>query len=359
MIKVPPGKQTKNREMKYIYLIRCVVVFTLIQGSILSLPELYAADSEHFEIGEVSSKKSEQLFIEIAIGLLNGETRFVSLDNMIRILKDYEIVELQSEDIEPAKEIILKEVAFRMLKQHYLPRIGDKIKVYKSQKEFLRETGIRPAKTDRPGTVISLPLEIATIKDCQQLKTIHWRNLVAQISTVIEKLWLKRIGYEGQPPGNAAEERVLLEAVGLLRRKYIQGEDIAGRLKAASPAGHMVKAAEERIEQWLKEESIHKDDIPVLTELVIQYIIHSNPRKASYISRELKALRDISDLKAALRHRIISTAENIKSYNPADYGVLAMLQSLLNEISSRFSFFSNNKTDYPANINFKESRHSA
>lgn len=345
--------------MKYIYLLIYIVIFTLIQGSIISLPELCAADSERFEIGEISSKKSEQLFIEIAMGLLNGKTRFVSLDNMVRILKDYEIVELQSADIEPAKEIILREVAYRMLKQHYLPRIGDKIRVYKRQKEFLRETGIRPTNTNMLGTAINLPLEMAAIKDSQQLKTIHWKNLVTQISTVIEELWLNRIGYKSHAPGNVTEEKVLLEAVGLLRRKYIQGEDITGHLRLASPAGDMVKAAEEKIEGWLKEESIPKEDIPVLTELVIQYIIHSNPRKAAYISGELKGLRGVSDLKAALRHRIISTAENVKSYDPADYGVLAMLQSLLNEISSRFSFFSNDKTEYPANINFKESRHSA
>lgn len=345
--------------MKYLYLFIYLVIFTLIQWCILPAPEVYAGNSDYCEIREMSSKKSEQLFIEIAISLLNGKSRFVSLDNMVKILKDYKIVELQSKDIEPAEDIILKEVAFRMLKQHYLPRIGDKIKVYKCQRQFQKDAGIHYAGADSLETAIRLPLEVATVKDRDQLKTIQWTNLVMQISTVIEKLWLNRIGYTIHAPDDISKAKVLVEAAGLLRRKFIQGEEIKGLIKKGSPANKIVRVAEEKIESWLKEGIILEKDVPSLTEMMIQYIIHSNPRKVSYISRELQGLRDISSLKEELRHRIINTTENIKNYNPADYGVFAMLQSLLNEISSRFSLFSNNDTEYPPNIDFRESRHSA
>lgn len=345
--------------MKYLFLGTYLIIFTLLQWCILPTPGLYAENSDYCEIGEMSSKRSEQLFIEIAINLLNGKSRFVSLDNMVRIIKDYNIVELQSREIEPAKEIILKEVAFRMLKQHYLPRIGDKIKVYKSQGQFQRDTGIHPVGGDSFETAISLPLEIATIKDRDQLKAIHYTNLVMQISTVIEKLWLKRIGYATHPSSSIANEKTLLEAADLLRREFIQGEDIKDHLKKESDTNHIVKIAEQKLESWLREGVIHKKDVPPLTELIILYIIHTNPRKVTYISQELKDLRDIGSLKEALRHRIINTTENIKSYNPADYGAFAMLQSLLDEISTRFSLFSNNDTKQPTSIDFKESHHSA
>lgn len=345
--------------MKYLYLGTYLIAFALLQWCILPVPELYAGNPDSHDISEMSSKKSEQLFIEIAIKLLNGKTRFVSLDNMVKILKDYNIVELQSKDIEPAEEIILKEVAFRMLKQHYLPRIGDKIKVYKYQQQFQRETGIRPGGGDSFETAIRLPLEIATVKDREQLKAIHWANLVMQISTVIEKLWLRRIGYAGYPSGHAADEKTLLEAAGLLRRKFIQGEDITDLLKEESDANRIVKITGQKIEGWQREGIIDKRDVPAVTELIIPYIIHTTPGKVSHISRELRDLRDIGSLKEALRHRIIITSENIKSYNPADYGVFAMLQSLLDEISASFSLFSNNDTTQPASIDFKESRHSA
>lgn len=347
-------------KMKYLKMFTYLTAFTIIQWCVLPASGLYAADSDYCEIREMSSKKSEQLFIEIAINLLNGKSRFVSLDNMVKILKDYNIVELQSKDIEPAKEIIFKEVAFRMLKQHYLPRIGDKIKVYKCQNEFLKDAGIHSVETDGLETVIRLPLEIAAVKDKEQLKTIQWQDLVMQISTVIEKLWLKRIGYATHASDDISDEKVLLEAVGLLRRKFIQGEEIEGHFKKGSPANKIVKAAEKKIESWLKEGIILEKDIPTLTEMMMQYIIHSDPGKVSYISRELKGLRDINSLKEALRYKILNTTENIKSYNPADYGAFAMLQSLLNEISTRFSLFSNYNTEHPAtNMDFKESRQSA
>jgi len=317
----------------------------------------YAADPSQNRIRMVSSTKSEELFNDIAINLLNGRSRFVSLDHMVKILKDYEIVEICSDDIAPARDIILREVAFRMLKHHYLPRVGDKIKVYKQGQEFTEEA--TPKGYIGLETSIYLPVEVATIKDENQIKTIYWNNLVMQISSVIEKLWLKRVGYKTQEATGLKNEEAIIEAALLLRKRYISGEDISDYLDKQALSGKIVMAAEGRIDLWQKEGVVDRKGVPLLAEIIIQYVVLSNPNDAARLASEIKVLRGTRDLKDALRNRIVDSTETIKAYNPADYGAFAMLQSLFNDMSAYFSFLSGKRLEEADSKDVEMSRHSA
>lgn len=329
----------------------------MLHSFALSTPASYAADSDHYEIRGMSSRRNEQLFDKIAIDLLNGKSRFVSLDNMVEILQEFKVVEFHSKDIEPAKDIILKEVAFRMLKSHYLPRAGDKIKVYRLQQELQADVGIHPQATSGFETVIRLPLEVAKIKDSSNLAAIHYSSMVTQISTAIERLWLKRIGHISFQ-GGLDDEKAILNATVLLRRKFIQEEDIDDILARYPAINDVVQAACEMLEDWLSKGAINKKDLPALTEMAIQYIVLGNPVEVSTVVKSLKGLDDVNDLLEALLHRIRGASENIKNYDPADYGAFAMLQSLLNEISDYSSRYTATTTDRPISIDFRQSRHS-
>lgn len=330
----------------------------MLHSFVLSTPASYAADPDYFEIRGMSSRRNEQLFDKIAIDLLNGKSRFVSLDNMVKILHEFEVVEFHSKDIEPAKDIILKEVAFRMLKSHYLPRAGDKIRVYRLQKEFQADDGTHPKGGGGFETTIRLPLEAAKIKDRSNLAAIHYSSMVAQISTAIERLWLKRIGHTSFQ-GGLDDEKAILNATVLLRRKFIQEENIDGILTKYPAISDVVQAASEMLEGWLCKGVIIKKDLPAITEISIQYIVLSNPVDISAVVESLKGMDDVNDLLEALLHRIKGASESIKNYDPADYGAFAMLQSLLNEISDYSSRHTATTTDRPINIDFRESHHSA
>jgi len=325
------------------------------------VPLLYADNAKHGKIREMSSRKNEQAFNKIAIDLVNGKSRYVSLDSMVGVLKSYQVVEFSSEDVKSAQDIIMKEVAFRMLKQHYLPRVGDKIRVYKLENEFSADTGVPNTYAGSHNTAIRLPLELATIQDEDKLQTIYWADLVMQISAVIERLWLKRISQLNPDRTDGRSENSLLDAAFYLRVKFLQQKESQDSLMIEDRAAHaIVRAAEERIEEWLNDGVVSQESLPAVAEMIIQYIILSGSVSPSEIASELKRLESVDSLKEALLGRINRVADSIKNYNPADYAVFAMLQSLVNEVSSYPGLTPVSVKDRPLNIiDSKKSRHSA
>ncbi|MFH1868028.1 MAG: hypothetical protein ABH843_03555 [Candidatus Omnitrophota bacterium] len=344
--------------MKNSHLRRLLVLFILANLFLLSADIVSAEDLGQYEIRGMSSRKNGQLFDKITIDLLNGKSRFISLDNMVDILREFKVVEFHSADIEPAESIILKEVAFRMLKSHYLPRPGDKIKVYKLQDGLSSPNGARSQSASSLEASIILPIEASEIKDNNELAAIHWSNMSSQISTAIEKLWLRRVG-QVSFQCSRENEKILLDATVLLRRKFIQDENIDEILERYPAIRDVVSAAAEKLEHWLEEGAILREDAPVLAEMAIQYIILSNTENVSEIIRDLNGFKDLDDLLEALLYRIKFASEKIKNYDPSDYGAFAMLQSLLNEIS----YYSPGKTaavaDRPISIDFPSTQNSA
>lgn len=345
--------------MRYLRIYAYIVITAFITAGLCSGPASYADDARHWKIRKMSIKQNEQLFDGLAIQLLNGNSRFVSLDDMVQILKDYDIVDFRSQDAEDVKDIVLNEVAFRMLKQNYLPRVDDRIKVYKSQQAFASETGVYDKGPDLLQTDIILPMDSATVKDAQQLKTLYWSSMVNQVTSVVEKLWLRRIGYSAYTSGDEIE--AVLEAAQMLRKKFIQRQDISDYKPQNSSSSAILQVAQDKIGSWLTENQIRVSDLPVLTEMFIQYMMHTHPAEVVILCRDIQALNTIDELCTAINLKIGNTSELVRRSSPSDYGVLAMLQGLLNEISNRFLLFASKPgNDTRArNIQLQQSRYSA
>jgi hypothetical protein len=328
---------------------------------ILSLQQAASFAEEDAVGGRIrvmSSKKNEAIFNRIAIDLLNGNSRYVCLDTMIELLNDYEIVEFSSPEIEPAKEIILKEVAYRMLKYHYLPRIGDKIQISRYQQQEMSDTGIRSDDFDHMEPVVMLPVKEAVIKDDDRLKAIYWPDMVAQISSAIQKLWLKRIRPNQDHLQRPNGEMSIFNAAVIVENKLIKKDDNFTDYRSSDhSADDIVCAAEEKLIEWEEEGYITSEDMPMIAEMFKQFIILSNPSGAAKLPDELHMLSDTDSLRRGVLAKIKTASEIMQ---PSDYAGLAMLQSLIDEVISCFSHISDSQpTKDPLQIIIRDPRHSA
>ncbi|NQT95224.1 MAG: hypothetical protein HQ572_02130 [Candidatus Omnitrophica bacterium] len=345
---------------KSTYLYRCVLY--LVALAILLAPtQTYAGKSGNGRIRVMSSKKNEQLHNKITIDLVNGKSKYVSLDNMIKLIKEYGVIELSSSDVKPAEEMLTKEVAYRMLKHHYLPRIGDKIKVYKQQTAFQREAGLGSSQVDLNENTIELPLDIATVADENRLRTIYWGDLVVQISSAVEKLWLNRIRYLNSDPSNLYAEKGLIDAASLIRRKYIQKGRSEEAVDIDSDVSRLINVADNRLKAWLADGEILEQDMPLVAEMLIHFIMLSNATDIGHLASELEAIEDLDAMKRALIAKINIASEIVKNNNPQDYAAFAMLQSLLDDIVKRFAEIKKSDSGQLLNIRIGhgKSRHSA
>ena len=324
-----------------------VAVFMLLQFSGLYTVPLYADDSVYGRIREVSSKRNDRLFNKIAIDLVNGKCRQVSIDRMVELLKQYEIVELDSKEIEPAQDIILREIAFRMLNEHYLPRVGDKIHVYRQQSEFSAGLGIAPPADRIKEVSIQLPLEAATVKDQNRLKAIYWTDMVMQVTSAIERLWVSRLNQQNMSIDAGNHDELLLEAAKVIKARYSQSQQ--GDYTSKDPSvARIADAAEGRLNSWVADGSIKKEDLPALANIIRQYVLLSGSLSVSRIVAELESFKNVGSLQEAIFWRISEATAVIKRSNPSDYAIFAMFQSLMNEVASqitRISRSGNNQSD--------------
>jgi hypothetical protein len=306
----------------------------------------------------MSSRRNERLFNKIAINLLNGKSRFIPLDNMIKIIRDLQVLEFDSKEAAALKEIISREIAFRMLKEHYLPKAGDKIRVYKVYQEFDKGINISAERIGNRGVNIILPIDTATVKDRNRLKTICWNDLVTQITAGIHRLWLNRIGSASAQLLKRDDSEGFFEAAYILKKKFIQQEEI---LQSRPTPNRIAEAVENKLNLWLSKGIITKEDSLILAELFIQDILLSGSMKSEHIVKEINALADAQSLRELLLLKIQLATEAIKSYDPKDYAAFAMLQSLLNEISQKFDQISviSKKDSLGMNIDASRPSHSA
>ncbi|MFC1807607.1 hypothetical protein ACFL0T_04490 [Candidatus Omnitrophota bacterium] len=345
--------------MKKSTYIAALVSILLIAGlCLISADELCADDLSQHKIRVMSSKRNDRIFDDMAVDLLNGKSRFVSLDDMVKILKEYGVIQLHSEDIGPAREIILKEVAFRMLKQHYLPYPADKINVYRQQRRPSSNANVLSSYLGRNlEPSIYLPLDTATVKDNEKLKTLYWSDLVAQISTSIDKLRLNRISDKEQSEASYFAHESRLSAAQLLRRGFVQQEDIEEPLqKETDDVKVIVSAANQKLKKWIDEGSIESDDTPVIAEIVTQFIVMSSGTNTTGLISNIDSMEGVDDLRDAILICVRDTTELIQRCNPSDYAAFAMFQSLINAISSRCSRRSSDDIiDQPLTIDLKHS----
>jgi hypothetical protein len=186
--------------------------------------------------------------------------------------------------------------------------------------------------------------------------------MITQVSASVEKLWLNRILLVNNSLKDKVNQSDIVEAAVLLRKKFIQQQELSQQALTKNPAAlEIVVASKQRFISWTKAGLVDEQDIPALAEMMIQFIILSGDNDARNIADQIRAFKDPDSFNEALLNRIKKTSDVIKNYNPTDYAAFAMLQSLLDEVSDNFSEIRAHAADKPFNINAvtPESPHSS
>lgn len=325
-------------------LFRALLITTILFQMVIADTQLSFSENTGFgRIRGSSLRRNERIYNKLAIDLVNGKSRQVSIDRMISLLKKYDVVEFASNDMDPAKEMILREVAFRMLKDHYLPRVDDKIRVYRYSKEFSKETGMHSTGNSMLQPELKLTIGAATIKESKEMNTLYWADIVSQISSAIEILWINRINRSDSVSTDGNNKASLFEVLSILKSKYLLEKPISKQgLHKRSAVKKVVEAVDEMLNRWHSKGIISDEEIPVLALLIKQYIQLNISKDPALIAMQIKGLKDVNLLHNALIERIDTITQYIKVNNPSDYAAFAMLHSLLSEISDHILSLSGN-----------------
>jgi len=320
-----------------------LIIGILFQLVIADIRPSFSENTGHGKIRELSLRRNDRIYNKMAIDLINGKSRQVSIDKMISLLKKYNVVEFTSDDMDPTKDLILREVAFRMLKDHYIPQIDDRIRVYRYSKDLAAETGIYSDNKSMLLPKVELSVGAATIKESKKMSTLYWADVVSQISSAVELLWINRINSSAPISSDNNNQASLFEVLGVLDSKYLYEKPTNKRgASNRSAAKIVVEAADEVLDSWSSKGIITDEEIPVLALLIRQYVILNISSDPIAVARQIKAFMNINILHNALMERIDVITQCIKVSNPSDYVVFAMLHSLLSEISDRILSLSEN-----------------
>ncbi len=323
-----------------------IFLFVIIMLQLLSAGTKHSfADSVgHSDIRGASLRKNDRMYNKMAIDLVNGRSRHVSIDRMIRLLKKYNVVEFGFDHMDPTKDLIIREVAFRMLKDHYLPRVNDRIKVHRHSNDFFREAGVHFSNKSTFQPKLELSVGVATIKENKKMDTLYWADVVSQISLAVEMLWANRIN-SSSPEVSNDNKRLLIEVLEFLNSKYLLEKPL-NKIKATEKASTkgIIKAIDEVLKRWDSEGIIFDKEIPVLALIIKQYVLLNISSDPAVIARQIKDMKDINVLHDLLMERINVVKQSIKISNPSDYAAFAMLNSLLSEISDHIYDLSKKST---------------
>ncbi len=325
-----------------IFLFIIIMFLLLIAGTEPS----FAESGGHSDIRSASLRKNDRMYNKMAIDLVNGKSRHVSIDRMIRLLKKYNVVEFGFAHMDPTKDLIIREVAFRMLKDHYLPRASDRIKVHRQSNDFFKEAGVHFSNKSTFQPKLELSVGVATIKENKKMDTLYWADVASQISLAVEMLWANRINSTSTQASDD-NKRLLIEVLELLNNKYLlEKEKPLNKIKATEKASTkgIIKAIDEVLNRWNAEGIISDKEIPVLALLIKQYVLLNISSDPAVIARQIKDMKDIDVLRDLLLERINIVTQSIKISNPSDYAAFAMLNSLLSEISDHIYDLSKKST---------------
>jgi hypothetical protein len=305
----------------------------------------HASNTSYGKIRGYSSGQNQRIHNKIAIDLVNGRSQRVSVDDMVRLIKVYNIVQFNSKASSAAQDMIIREIAYRMIKQHYLPRIGDQIKVYGQNVQ----AGLQQNNTYSYQPSMVLPINSANIKNNKQIDTLYWADAATQACAAIERLWVNRINNLNSQNRNNPENSKLFQALQSLKSKYDSvypalDQDIS------ADSNILIQAVENLIREWFLKGMILQEDFAVLAYLLNQYILLSSHLETSELEAEIKDFSSIDKLHHAILARIELVMDNIKDKDPSDYSALAMLQSLLDDISGKISTLSASTGNNHSNI---------
>ncbi len=307
----------------------------------LAVKPSYSSDSCCSKIRETSARSNDRLYNKIAIDLVNGKSQQIPVDRMVRLLKKYEVVKFTASDIEPVRNLILREVAFRMIREHYLPKAGDKIRVYKNNEKFAKEAGLHRQNCMINQPAIMLALGDAVLTGEKRIDTLYWQDVAVQISSAIERLWIERISASGSIASERCHNPALFETLNLLKSRYSQEGSVSeGNLVTSSDAKKIINAIDSVFRGWRSDGAICDKDIPLLTPLIKQYMVLNSSLDSSVIAKQITRFKDPIELQSALIERIYVITQNLKINKTSDYAIFAMLQSLLKEISDQISALS-------------------
>jgi len=306
----------------------------------------YSSNNNLARIRGNSSRQNDRIYNKMAIDLVNGKANNISIDNMSRLLRNYNIVQFDQGVNSSARDMIIKEIAYRMIKNYYLPRLSDKIEVYRQSVELsksvvphVRQTALYPANGYKANLI--LPVDYARIKENKTIDTLRWPEMASQVSSAIENLWISRIQASTNDPARQKENKLLIAVLDELKLIYdSQGVYAAETASENLKDNVLFEALEFVFESWQIKGIISKGTMPLLAGLLRQYIILNSSDDSGKLARDIKGFKDLNSLHKALIGSIDNISQDIKQNNPSDYATLAMLQGMLSDIFDKVSALS-------------------
>ena len=293
-----------------------------------------------------SSRQNDRIYNKIAIDLVNGKANNISIDNMLRLLKNYNIVQFDQKLNASTRGMIIKEIAYRMIKSHYLPRLNDKIGVYRQSVELSKQVApyarqAMPYHINGYKASLILPLDYARIKENKTIDTLRWSEVVSQVSSAIENLWISRIQVSTNNLTQQKKNKDLIAALSELKLIHDSQGMYAPEAALEMLNNNVLSEALEFVfESWQIRGIVSKKNMPLLAALLRQYIILNSSADLNKLARDIKDFKDLSNLHNALLVSIDNIRQDIKQNNPSDYATLAMLQGMLSDISDKVSAIS-------------------
>ena len=321
---------------------------TIVLFNSTGVTSSYSSNHNIGRIRDNSSRQDNRIYNKIAIDLVNGKANNISIDNMSRLLKNYNIVQFGQRVNSSVRGMITKEIAYRMIKNHYLPRLNDKIEVYRQSVELSKQVDLHvrqvvpyPVSGYKPSLI--LPLDYARIKEDKTVDTLHWPDMASQVSSAIENLWINRIQAATNEPAQQKENKALVAVLSELKLIYDnQGMYVSEAASEILKDNVLYQALVFIFESWQITGVISKENMPLLAVLLREYIILNSSDDLNKLARDVKGFKDLNSLHNALLRSIDGISLDIKQNNPSDYATLAMLQSMLSDISDKFSIMSVN-----------------
>jgi hypothetical protein len=310
----------------------------------------YASNTNYTRIRGYSSRNNDRLYNKIAIDLLNNKSNRISVDDMVRIIKNYNVVSFDIKSSGAAHDMVIREIAYRMIKQNYLPRIGDQIKVYRQAHGFSKHVGLRPISTHGYNASLVLPVDYARIRENRKVDTLHWPEMSSQVSSAIESLWLERIKSSSDNPEGRQHNACIVEVLAYLKSFSDHNNDSNPELVPDIVPGNVLSDSIDFIfTLWQAEGIISANNLQPLAALLRQYIVLNSSDDLSNLATAIKNFRGLDSLREALLKSVYNISQNVKNNNPSDYATLAMLQAILNDISSNISAISIKTDTSPVN----------
>jgi hypothetical protein len=244
--------------------------------------------------------------------------------------------------------MIIKEIAFRMIRSQYLPRMDDKIRVYKQNSELAkiaiphkRNMAVYSSAAHGYKASLVLPVDYARVTENRTIDILRWPEVSSQASSAIENLWIKRLQDSSDHPSRQQENSNLINVLGWLKAVY-DNEIIYGAetVPDALKSDLLFGAIQFLFQSWQIKGVVSQENLPSVAALLRQYIILSSSDSMDKLASDIRAFKAVHSLHDALIQKVYDVSQYIKQNSPSDYAMLAMLQAMLSDISDKVSMFS-------------------